>query len=673
MAVTKSIISKLDSNPHTEGAEVSIEVLEKVLLAAIDAYYNTDKPILSDASYDILEKILKQRKPTSDIFKKIGAPVTNKADAVKLPYYLGSLDKVYPNEKSLTRWLKDHNKNIVISEKLDGLSSLLVITPSGSTTGDVGVTVQGFNMQLFKHGDGFEGQDISHLLDHISIGSLDRKTIQTMLDNPDNKKKHIALRGEIIIKNSVYNAKYGKMYPKARSLIAGIVNSKKPDSGIVRDMEIIFYEFINPSDMTFEDQFIKLGKLGFNIAKYKLFKTLEESQIPEIFLDFKKNSQYEIDGIVLDDSSKVWSRATKRNPEYAVAFKMALEDQVANTIVTNVEYNISKHGTLAPRIEYKPVVIKGDTHKYTTGFNLKYIVDNKINIGTEIQIIKSGDVIPYIKEILKPSSEPMMPDKAIKWHWNETRVDGVLDNPEDSEDVLLKKLAAFFATMKIAGVGEGVLNKLIAAGYNNLKTILDLKPDMIAQVEGFQKKSATNVYNAIHKVIGEPQMLERVMAASGVFTLGLGEKKFKLILDAIPNFLKKYKDGKINKTDILTITGFSDKTADIFLDGMPKFIEWLGIHDMVKIESQTGASADSKPTGNKFAGMVAVFTGVRNADFEKAIVDGGGQIASGVTGKTTVVVAKDPTENSSKLQKARDMGIEVIGIDDFGKKYGLKQ
>jgi NAD-dependent DNA ligase len=671
MAVTKSIIAKLDSNPHTEGAEVSIEVLEKVLLAAIDAYYNTDKPILSDASYDILEKILKQRKPTSDIFKKIGAPVANKADAVKLPYYLGSLDKVYPNEKSLTRWLKDHNKNIVISEKLDGLSSLLVITPSGSTTGDVGVNVQGFNMQLFKHGDGFEGQDISHLLDHISIGSLDCKTIQTMLDNPDNKKKHIALRGEIIIKNSVYNAKYGKMYPKARSLIAGIVNSKKPDAGIVSDMEIIFYEFINPIDMTFEDQFIKLDKLGFNIAKYKLFKTLEESQIPEIFLDFKKNSQYEIDGIVLDDSSKVWSRATKRNPEYAVAFKMALEDQVANTIVTNVEYNISKHGTLAPRIEYKPVVIKGDTHKYTTGFNLKYIVDNKINIGTEIQIIKSGDVIPYIKEILKPSSEPMMPDKAIKWHWNETRVDGVLDNPEDSEDVLLKKLAAFFATMKIAGVGEGVLNKLIAAGYNNLKTILDLKPDMIAQVEGFQKKSATNVYNAIHKVIGEPQMLERVMAASGVFTLGLGEKKFKLILDAIPNFLKKYKDGKINKTDILTITGFSDKTADIFLDGMPKFIEWLGIHDMVKIESQTGASADSKPTSNKFAGMVAVFTGVRNADFEKAIVDGGGQIASGVTGKTTVVIAKDPSENSSKLQKARDMDIEVIGIDDFGKKYGI--
>jgi NAD-dependent DNA ligase len=675
MSVTKVIIDKLDRNPHIEGNVVSIEILEKVLLAAINAYYNTDKPILRDASYDILEKILKQRKPSSEIFKQIGAPIANKADVVKLPYYLGSLDKVYPNEKSLTRWLKEHNKNIVISEKLDGLSSLLVINPvrvsDNNLVNSMGVIVQSFNMQLFKHGDGFEGQDISHLLNNISIGSIDSKTIQTMIDNPENKKNHIALRGEIIIKNSIYNAKYSKMYPKARSLIAGIVNSKKPNVNIVQDMEIIFYEFINPSDMTFENQFIKLEKLGFNIAKYKLFKTLEHSQIPEILLDFKKKSQYEIDGIVLDDSSKVWPRATKRNPEYAVAFKMALEDQVANTVVTNVEYNISKHGTLAPRIEYKPIVIKGDTHKYTTGFNLKYIIDNKINIGTEIQIIKSGDVIPYINKIIKASSEPMMPDKKIKWHWNETKVDGVLDNPEESEDVLLKKLVAFFSIMKISGVGEGVLNKLLTAGYNDLQNILELKPDMIAQIEGFQAKSALNVYNAIHKVIEQAQPLERVMAASGIFTLGLGEKKFKLIIDAIPNFIQKYKNAQINKTDILAITGFSNKTTDIFLDGIPKFIEWLNIHNMIKIDSQFNNNLDSKPTGNKFAGMIAVFTGVRNSNFEKAIVNGGGQIASGVTNKTTIVIAKDPTENSSKLQKARDMNIEVIGIDNFCKKYSV--
>ena len=50
---------------------------------------------------------------------------------------------------------------------------------------------------------------------------------------------------------------------------------------------------------------------------------------------------------------------------------------------------------------YKPIVIGGDTHQYTSGFNLRYIVDNNLGPGAEIQIIKSGDVIPYIYNILK--------------------------------------------------------------------------------------------------------------------------------------------------------------------------------------------------------------------------------------------------------------------------------
>jgi DNA ligase (NAD+) len=89
---------------------------------------------------------------------------------------------------------------------------------------------------------------------------------------------------------------------------------------------------------------------------------------------------------------------------------------------------------------------------------------------------------------------------------------------------------------------------------------------------------------------------------------------------------------------------------------------------MIKIETDDIAKTDT-PKGTEFAGMIAVFTGVRNADMEKRIVDGGGNIGSSVSGKTTVVIAKDPSENSSKLNKAREMGIEVIGVADFEKKY----
>jgi DNA ligase (NAD+) len=662
--ITKALITNLEENPHIEGLKLDISLLEKIIIQAINDYYNTDKPLLTDNTFDILETILREKKPNSKVFNKIGATVVNLNDAVKLPYYLGSLNKVKPNEKSLSKWLSKHNKQIIISEKLDGLSSLLVISINQNDNNN-------FKMQLYKHGDGYEGQDISHLLDNISIGNLDKKTIIKMIEHPDNKPKHIALRGEIIIKNSIYNDKYNKMYPKARSLIAGIVNAKTPEKNIIKDMEIIFYEFIYPLDMTFQTQFETISKLGFNTAKYKLYQTLTESQLPNILMDFKKESQYEIDGIVLDDSSQIWTRAKKDNPEYAVAFKMQLEEQIATTTVINVEYNISKHGTLAPRIEYKPVVIKGDTHQYTTGFNLKYIVDNKINKGTELKIIKSGDVIPYIYEIVKHSIEPQMPTNDIKWHWNATRVDGIVDDIENNKDVRIQKIIAFFKIMKIDGVGEGVVNKFINSGYDEIKTILELTPDVIATFEGFQLKSATNIYNAIHKVIDKQQPLERVMTASGVFNLGLGEKKFKVILDTIPEFLKKWQSGKITKNDILAISGFSDKTTDIFILGMPKFIEWLKLYSMIKIETNHIANADI-PKGNTFSGMIAVFTGIRNAELEKKIINGGGTISSSVSSKTTIVIAKDATENSTKLNKAREMGIEVISIIDFEKKYIAK-
>ena len=677
--ITAALIKRVEADPHMQGLELSIKTLETLLEKAIHAYYNTDKPLLQDATYDTLFLILEERDPDNPVLKKVGATVA-KEDKVKLPYYLGSLDKVKPNEKSLTKWLATHNRDILISDKIDGLSSLLVVSllddvssasadSSASAGSSGGIARDGFRMTLYKHGDGIEGQDISPLLEHIQIGRLVRTAISALIKSTSNKQGHLALRGEIIIKNDVYNQKYNKLYPKARSLIAGIVNSKMPEPAIVRDMEIVFYELIYPSGNTFKEQFDMIGKMGFLLANHRMMLSLEESQLPEILMEFKRGSPYEIDGIVLDDSSKPFVRATKENPDYAVAFKMQLEDQIATTRVINVEYNISKHGTLAPRIEYEPVVIKGDTHKYTTGFNLKYIVDNKINKGTQIQIIKSGDVIPYIYKIITPSKEPQMPPPEMAWHWNETRVDAVLDDPSGSADVRLAKLVAFFKTMHVDGVAEGVLAKLIAGGYEELQAILSLTPDRIAQVEGFQLKSATNIYNAIHKVLDKPQPLERVLMASGVFQIGLGEKKFKMILDAIPEFLAKYQAGQITQGTITSIKGFSTTTADIFLEGMPRFLQWLTLHPMVRIES---AKPKDIPMGTKFAGMVVVFTGVRNAEMERDITTGGGAVGSSISGKTTLLVAKDPTENSSKLTKARDMGIQIMGYADFAKQYGFK-
>jgi NAD-dependent DNA ligase len=144
-----------------------------------------------------------------------------------------------------------------------------------------------------------------------------------------------------------------------------------------------------------------------------------------------------------------------------------------------------------------------------------------------------------------------------------------------------------------------------------------------------------------------------------------------MILDAIPDFLAKYQAGKITQTLITSIKGFSTTTADILLEGMPRFIQWLTLHPMVQIES-TDVKSKAIPTGSKFAGMVVVFTGVRNAEMERELTAGGATVGSSISGKTTLLVAKDPTESSSKLNKARDMGIQIMGYPDFAKTYGFK-
>jgi NAD-dependent DNA ligase len=194
--ITKSLISKLEVNPHIEGLELDVVFLEKILIQAINDYYNTDKPLLTDATFDILENILREKKPNSKVFDKVGAPVVNPEDAVKLPYYLGSLDKVKPNEKSLTKWLSKHNKEIVISEKLDGLSCLFIMSPGSGVD---------FQMKLYKHGDGFEGQDISHLLDNIAISSnnrLDKKEIIKKIETVAEKQTVEILQSNVSMDQS---------------------------------------------------------------------------------------------------------------------------------------------------------------------------------------------------------------------------------------------------------------------------------------------------------------------------------------------------------------------------------------------------------------------------------------------------------------------------------------
>ena len=83
--------------------------------------------------------------------------------------------------------------------------------------------------------------------------------------------------------------------------------------------------------------------------------------------------------------------------------------ETADTIVTQVNWLPSKNGYTIPVIHYEPVKLSGSTIVKTTGFNAKYIKENKIGPGAVIRIVKSGDTIPYIIDIIKKAEEPSLP------------------------------------------------------------------------------------------------------------------------------------------------------------------------------------------------------------------------------------------------------------------------
>ena len=141
---------------------------------------------------------------------------------------------------------------------------------------------------------------------------------------------------------------------------------------------------------------------------------------------------------------------------------MLLDDQTAEAKVLDVIWTPSKDGFLKPRVRIEPVDLGGVTITYATGFNASFIEKNKINVGAVVEIVRSGDVIPHINNVVRPAISPHFPD--VSYVWNETHVDIMLASKEDNTTVLHKTITGFFTD--VDGLGPGNIKKIINAGYD---------------------------------------------------------------------------------------------------------------------------------------------------------------------------------------------------------------
>jgi len=398
---------------------------------------------------------------------------------------------------------------------------------------------------------------------------------------------------------------------------------------------------------------------GFNTVHTRTSERVSAETLALVLKSRKQDSPYEIDGIVVHDDN-AHDRKDGENPKYAFAFKSMLLMEHASVTVKGVEWNISKDGYIKPTVLFDDVHLSGVSIKRATGHNAKFIVDNKIGVGAKLVITRSGDVIPFISKVVQ-GTVPSMPD-GITYKWNNTHVDIVVTEMSNApnQEQEFKNIEFFFKKIKVEGVSSATLRKLFNAGYNTVGKILDISLQELMKLDGVQNRSAHNIVNAIQERISSIDVLT-LMAASNAFGRSIGDKTLEMVAKHYPSF----KEDKVPElSQLVSIKGIEDKTAHKIIDGMKKWQEFKAnnkLDSYIKILPQNSMPAIQQV----FSGKVFVFTGVRNEEMEDFIKKRGGEIKGSVSKKTDYLIVKDQNQQSSKLEKANEFGVQVLSIDRF--------
>lgn len=597
---------------------------------------------VNDAAFDLFWDVLKELRPKSKVLIRTGVAVEGPTK-VKLPYAMNGLEQKRPD--SIDEWLKKNPGPYVISDKEDGVSFEVVHEKSGKA-------------EAYTKGDSDMGNRVTKMLPHMNVPKL---------------KADVAIRAEMIMPVSVFNSKHSKAlktvekakrYENARNMVAGATNPKRRDiHPALKDIDVVAYEVLNPR-LKPSDQFKLLKKLGYKVAPFSLHRTLSSGELVKLMKERKAASKYEMDGLVIAQD-KVYPIA--KGDSYAkhmVKFKFNDESSIVEVKVLGVEWESSKHEKLIPRVNIPPTRMAGVTVDWATGHNAFFIAngfskkDVKKNLpvrpvgpGAVIRITRSGDVIPYIVEVVKGAKKPALPDAAHTW--GKTGVH-IFQNVK-TELSAVKRISYFFSKLDVEGLKIGTVQKMYDAGLNTILKIVKANKAKFLAIDGIQDKTATKLV-ANMKTALDKMTLPALMDASGQFGQGMGEKRIKLVLKWMPNVL----ESKIKPKDLVAqiadqVDGFSTTLAQQFVDGLPGFNTFYA-----RLGIKAQAIKPTKVLGKAFKGQTVVWTGFRNAAQELKVAEYGGVVGSGVSSKTTILVIKDQSFTSSKVTKAKDLGITIL-------------
>jgi len=382
---------------------------------------------------------------------------------------------------------------------------------------------------------------------------------------------------------------------------------------------------------------------------------------------------YEIDGIVLKvDRIALQDELgfTGKAPRWAIAFKYAARAGI--TKLEDIRVQVGRTGKLTPVAMLAPVLIGGTTVRNATLHNMDEIERLGVRIGDWVQVERGGDVIPKVAKVIDDKDHPRghkifhMPETCPVCSTKVVRAEGEVDYRCVNANcpAKLRETILHFASrgvMNIDGMGEALVNQLMDRGL--VKDVADIykltKKDLLS-LERFADKSAQNILDEIENSKKLP--LERVIYGLGIRFVG--ERTAQFLAEHFGSM------EALEHADVEELQQVNEVGPRIG----ESIVEFFGIAANRKLvgrlcEAGLTLSGQKKQRGIKLAGKTFVLTGAlahfTRDEAKKMIEDAGGKVTGSVSKKTDYVVAG--TDAGSKLDKAKDLGVQVIDEKEMEK------
>ena len=591
-----------------------------------------------DETYDIIYYTLKQLDPNNAFFNKLTSNNTGFGVDIIHDEPMGSMEELKSGDWE--KWKQQGNhKYWTVSAKLDGCSIILKYRG-------------GKLYSAATRGHGIKGKCIMRHIPYI-------------LNIPKNidYKDEIVIRGELVVRkdkildmiNEIQDV-YGKEIKNARNAVAGALNAKDTNEIVFKYTDFVAYWTSDKRALAFD----QLTSLGFDIPCItQINYQMRENDLINLVKRHIECTNYEIDGIILsqEDNPEEGFEASTINPKCSRKFKMGIYDDnaIMESTVTNINWQISRYGRFTPVIEIEPTEISGCTVTNITAHNYENLVNKKCGIGSRIKFCRSGLVIPYLLEVLTPSSEFNLPD--IK-----TKIEGVnlvLDDFDINKYTIemdLQRLVYFGKKLDIEQLGYGNCKKL----YEDLLqdnlildpiNLLGLPKGYITEIIGENGKKIEKSLQFKIENLSEPQFA----AALGIFGEGLGETILKQVFS-------KYNTLEVTEEQLFALPNFGEQRIEQYMCTLPIWVE--SRQNCLKMGIKF---IDKKPTlkTTVLTDFKICFSGIRDKELSKLINENGGMALDTWKKDINYLVVKDKASTSSKIKKANENNIPVVTLTEM--------